>query len=57
MLRYCKAGVQQAALYRSDIPSSPDFDDLNSIDHVPDEIKAHGSDSWQSKDFSLVKDY
>ena len=57
MLRYCKAGVQQAALYRSDIPSSPDFDDLNSIDLVPDEIKAHGSDSWQSKDFSLVKDY
>lgn len=57
MLRNCKLELQKASLYNSAVPSPPDFDDLNSIDIIPEEIKVHGSDTWEQKDLSLVKDY
>lgn len=38
MLKYCKTSYQNEMLFREDVPSSPDFDELNSIDVIPEEI-------------------
>lgn len=56
MLAYCVFAKQQATLKNPEVPMSADFDDLNAIDMVPVEINVHGTEQWQTKDFSTVKD-